>query len=126
MPSEGWWSRHRLFPALSLTLTVPQHSRVHCSAGCAPVCAASIFTACTNLHCVLLPLCCYGKEKVSYHISHYLLLSRVITSVLQHIMNNRNNKWVQYFVWKVRKGRELWPLFKYVTELYCVDLKTVQ
>lgn len=37
MSSEGWWSRHRLFPALSLALTVPLHSGVHCSAGCTRV-----------------------------------------------------------------------------------------
>jgi len=70
MPSEGWWSRHRLFPALSLTLTVPLHSRVHCSSGCARVCASSIFSACANLHCVLQPLCCYGqRESVLPHLT---------------------------------------------------------
>jgi hypothetical protein len=47
----------------------------------------------------------------------FLLLPRVITSVLQHIVNNRKKKCIQYFVWKVRKGRESWPVFKYGTVL---------
>ena len=100
MPWEGWWSLHRLFPALSLALTVTLHSGVHCSAGCARVCASSIFTACTSLHYVLQQLCCCGqRESVLSHLTHYFLLSRFITSVLQHIIvNNRKKKYIQYFL----------------------------
>lgn len=88
--------------------------------------ASSIFTACTNLHCILQTLCCCGqRESVLSHLAHYLLLLRVITSVLQHVVINRKKKYIQYVVWKVRKGRELWPVFKWHCIVVC-GLETVQ
>jgi len=116
MSSQGWWSRHRLFPALSLALTVPLHSGVHCSAGCTRVSCIVNFHRMYKSSLRPTTTLLFGqRESVLSRLAHYLLLSRVITSVLQHIVNNRKKKCVQYFVWEVWNGRELWPVFKYDT-----------